>query len=76
MVVVMPINFTIPGPFQNRTTCELCAVITDDARRLAADTEKRVQFVGYTRAGYRIGVRDPRAGLRPLRRLTPTFSWV
>ena len=44
----MPANFVIPGPFQDRTTCELCAVITDDAGWLAMDPHKPIQFLGNT----------------------------
>ena len=45
----MPINFVIPSPFQNRTTCELCAVITDDAGWLAIDPHKRTQLACHPR---------------------------
>ena len=44
----MPVNFVIPSPFQDRTTCELCGVITDDAGWLAIDPHKRIQRPGDT----------------------------
>ena len=42
----MPVNFVIPGPFQDRTTCELCAVITDDAGWLAIWANDKNHRVG------------------------------
>ena len=35
---VMPIHIVIASPFQDFTTGELCAVITDDAGKLSIDT--------------------------------------
>lgn len=45
----MPIHVVIASPLQDRTTGELCAVITDDAGWLAVDTDKRIQLPGNTR---------------------------
>ena len=39
---VMPSNIVIASPLQDRTTGELCAVITDNAGRLSINTDKRI----------------------------------
>jgi len=52
----MPIDVVIAGPFQDRPAGELRPIVRDDASWLPVDTHKRVQFAGYTCAGYaRVG---------------------
>ena len=49
-VDVVPFDIVLIRPSQDRTTCELCAIVADNAGRFTVDPYKRIQFTGDTRA--------------------------